>query len=59
LNNGLKIKVIKGNILQVVEPPSKKAFPVLGRFVFVMLERNVCALFKKPLTGSQGPYGGN
>jgi len=53
----LKIKVTKGNILQVVEPPSEKAFAVLGRFVFVMLKGNAFALRKKPLTGSYGPYG--
>ncbi len=34
VDNWFKIKVIKGNVLQVVEPPSEKAFPFGSRLVF-------------------------
>ena len=57
LDNWLKIKVIEGEVLQVVEPPAEKAFQFLSRFIFKGLERNVFALFKQPLPGSQGPHG--
>jgi hypothetical protein len=56
LDNWLKIKVVKGKVLQVVESPAKKALPFGSRLIFKGLERNGFALFEQPLPGSQGPH---